>query len=92
MDYESDTQLESMSVVRVRVRFRASYNSSNQVQASEISRMDYMPSDMDILYADGITSSNGVAFAEFSFPQSTQEDYMDSHEPNDLPRRYSFLF
>lgn len=51
-----------------------------------------MPSDMDILYADGITSFNGVAFTEFSFPQSTCEDYMDSHEPDDLPRRYSFLF
>lgn len=83
--------------------FQATYNRRSELQmlpraatyfldrASEISRMDYMPSDMDILYADGITSFNGVAFTEFSFPQSTCEDYMDSHEPDDLPRRYQLI-
>ena len=31
--------------------------------------MEYELSDMDILYADGITSSDGLASTEFSFPQ-----------------------
>ena len=31
--------------------------------------MEYELSDMDILYADGITSSDGLASTEFSSPQ-----------------------
>lgn len=38
-------------------------------QAVDISRTEYELSDMDILYADGITSSDGLASIEFSFPQ-----------------------
>ena len=48
-----------------------------QTQAVEISRTDYEPSDMDILYADGITSSNSLTCMEFSFPKSTQDDSLD---------------
>ena len=47
------------------------------MQAVEISRTDYKPSDMDILYADGITSSNSLTCMEFSFPKSTQDDSLD---------------
>ena len=47
------------------------------MQAVEISRTDYEPSDMDILYADGITSSNSLTCMEFSFPKSTQDDSLD---------------
>jgi hypothetical protein len=39
------------------------------VQAVDISRTEYELSDMDILYADGITSSDGLASTEFTFPQ-----------------------
>jgi len=38
-------------------------------QAVDISRTEYELSDIDILYADGITSSDGLASTEFSFPQ-----------------------
>ena len=48
-----------------------------QAQAVKISRTDYEPSDMDILYADGITSSNSLTCMEFSFPKSTQDDSLD---------------
>lgn len=44
------------------------------VQAVDISRTDYEPSDMDILYAEGITLSNSLASMEFSFPKPIDED------------------
>ncbi|KAL4615597.1 hypothetical protein ACB092_07G138000 [Castanea dentata] len=65
---------------------QATYNRRNELQmlprvaayfldrAFEISRTDYEPSDMDILYADGIISSNSPTCMEFSFPKSTQDD------------------
>nr|XP_010908029.1 extra-large guanine nucleotide-binding protein 1 isoform X2 [Elaeis guineensis] len=34
----------------------------------DICRVEYEPSNMDILYADGITSSNGLACIDFLFP------------------------
>ncbi|KAK3021768.1 hypothetical protein RJ639_045090 [Escallonia herrerae] len=56
-------------------------------RAVEISRTNYEPSDLDILSAEGITSSNGLACVEFSFPESTRDSFMDSADQNDpLPR------
>lgn len=52
-------------------------------QAVDILRMDYEPSDLDILYAEGVTSSNGLSCVDFAFPQSTSADIIDSGDQHD---------
>ncbi|XP_074275376.1 extra-large guanine nucleotide-binding protein 1-like isoform X2 [Silene latifolia] len=49
-------------------------------RAPEIAQVDYEPSDTDILYAEGITSSNGLKSMEFVFPQTTNNTYKDPDE------------
>ncbi|KAE8008440.1 hypothetical protein FH972_004953 [Carpinus fangiana] len=49
-------------------------------RAVEISRTDYEPSDMDILYAEGITSYDTVACMEFLFPKSIRDELVDSYQ------------
>ncbi|MQL75027.1 hypothetical protein Taro_007403 [Colocasia esculenta] len=58
----------------------------------DISRAEYEPSDMDILYADGITSSNGLACMDFVFPQvaSSTSGY-DGEEQRDPVIRYQLV-
>lgn len=38
------------------------------LQVVDMSRIEYEPSDIDILYADGISSSNGLMHTNFQFP------------------------
>uniref|UniRef100_A0A5B6Z6W8 Extra-large guanine nucleotide-binding protein 1 n=3 Tax=Davidia involucrata TaxID=16924 RepID=A0A5B6Z6W8_DAVIN len=83
--------------------FQATYNRRNELhmlprvanyflnRAVEISRTDYEPSDMDILYAEGITSSNGLASMEFSFPKSTQDSFLSSSDQIDPLLRYQLI-
>ncbi|XP_047341329.1 extra-large guanine nucleotide-binding protein 1-like [Impatiens glandulifera] len=85
--------------------FQATFNRINEIdslptvanyfltRAVEISNTDYEPSDMDILYAEGITSSNRLSNMEFSLPQSTfhQSCFMDAAEPDDRLLRYQLI-
>ncbi|OIW08689.1 hypothetical protein TanjilG_03365 [Lupinus angustifolius] len=82
---------------------KATYNRINELkvlprsasyfldQAVEISKIDYQPSDMDILYAGGITLSNSLASMEFSFPVSRAEDSLDPEYRHDPSLRYQII-
>uniref|UniRef100_A0A6M2E9D7 Extra-large guanine nucleotide-binding protein 1-like n=1 Tax=Populus davidiana TaxID=266767 RepID=A0A6M2E9D7_9ROSI len=76
--------------------FLATYNRRNELEllpriatyflerAVEIARPDYQPSDMDILYAEGISSSKGLSCMEFSFPKLPPdccENFGYQHDP-----------
>lgn len=49
---------------------------------------DYKPSDVDILYAEGVTSSNGLACLDFSFPQAEPDIDIDTADLHDSMLRY----
>ncbi|PKI54334.1 hypothetical protein CRG98_025270 [Punica granatum] len=57
-------------------------------RAVDILRADYDPSDLDILHAEGVTSSNGLSHVEFTFPQSSSDDTIDA----DVSDQHDSLF
>ncbi|KAM1151938.1 hypothetical protein EV1_034255 [Malus domestica] len=60
-------------------------------RAVEISRTDYEPTDMDILYAEGITSSNSLTSMEFSIPPSAGNSNLDPPYQHDPSLRYQLI-
>ncbi|KAJ7952894.1 Extra-large guanine nucleotide-binding protein like [Quillaja saponaria] len=60
-------------------------------KAVDILRTDYEPSDLDILYAEGVTSSNGLASVDFSFPQSATDDTVDAADKPESLTRYQLI-
>ncbi|KAM7253566.1 hypothetical protein ACFE04_021720 [Oxalis oulophora] len=61
-------------------------------RAVEISKENYEPSDMDILNAEGITTSNGLSSMEFSFPESRRESCIDAEDClDDSSLRYQLI-
>ncbi|KAJ9170780.1 hypothetical protein P3X46_018860 [Hevea brasiliensis] len=81
---------------------QATYNRRNELEmlpsvasyflerAVDVLRTDYEPSDLDILYAEGVTLSNGLACLDFSFPPSALDKF-DSDDPHDSLLRYQLI-
>lgn len=60
-------------------------------RVSDISMTDYEPSNMDILYNDGITSTNGIACMDFSIPRTEQQGVGDAATHKDSSLRYQLV-
>lgn len=60
-------------------------------RAVEIAKVDYEPSDIDVLYAEGITTSNGLASMEFSFHQTKNDDFRNQEKHPDPVSRYQLI-
>ncbi|KAL5224451.1 hypothetical protein ABZP36_011090 [Zizania latifolia] len=61
-------------------------------KAVDISRTEYELSNMDVLYADGITSSDGLASTDFSIPQLAFDGQgFDEPDPQDTLLRYQLI-
>ncbi|KAK6923426.1 Guanine nucleotide binding protein (G-protein), alpha subunit [Dillenia turbinata] len=60
-------------------------------RAADILRTDYEPSDVDILYAEGVTSSNGLISMEFSFAQPEPDDSISTADQHDSLLRYQLV-
>ncbi|KAL1801864.1 hypothetical protein ACET3Z_030511 [Daucus carota] len=83
--------------------FQATLDRRNEIQmlprvanyflnrAVEISSMYYEPSDMDILYAEGIAASNGIASMDFSFSKSKKDSILDSDDEDDPSISYQLM-
>ncbi|KAA8531766.1 hypothetical protein F0562_006517 [Nyssa sinensis] len=60
-------------------------------QVVKILRTDYEPSDVDILYAEGVTSSNGLSCVDFSFPQLAPDVIIGTVDQHDSLPRYQLI-
>ncbi|EEF43335.1 extra-large guanine nucleotide-binding protein 1 isoform X2 [Ricinus communis] len=81
--------------------FQATYSRRNELEllpraasyflerAVEISKPEYEPTNMDILYTEGITSSKGLSSMEFSFPIPAQDSC--EHNEHDPSMRYQLI-
>ncbi|XP_024967740.1 extra-large guanine nucleotide-binding protein 1-like [Cynara cardunculus var. scolymus] len=60
-------------------------------QAVNILRADYIPSDVDILYAEHVTSSNGLSCVNFSFPQLSPDESNDTADQHNSLLRFQLI-
>ncbi|KAJ6740217.1 EXTRA-LARGE GUANINE NUCLEOTIDE-BINDING PROTEIN 1 [Salix purpurea] len=86
-----DTAIQATYKRRNELEMLPSVSSYFLERAVDILRTDYEPSDLDILYAEGVTSSNGLACLDFSYPQSASDDKYDTGDLHDALLRYQLI-
>ncbi|KAJ6678508.1 EXTRA-LARGE GUANINE NUCLEOTIDE-BINDING PROTEIN 1 [Salix viminalis] len=86
-----DTAIQATYKRRNELEMLPSVSSYFLERAVDILRTDYEPSDLDILYAEGVTSSNGLACLDFSYPQSASDDKYDTEDLHDALLRYQLI-
>ncbi|KAF9678410.1 hypothetical protein SADUNF_Sadunf07G0032100 [Salix dunnii] len=86
-----DTAIQASYKRRNELEMLPSVSSYFLERAVDILRTDYEPSDLDILYAEGVTSSNGLACLDFSYPQSASDDKYDTEDLHDSLLRYQLI-
>ncbi|KAL3616455.1 Extra-large guanine nucleotide-binding protein 1 [Castilleja foliolosa] len=87
--YNRRSELEALPSVAS--YFLEQINNYLKFEAAEILKPDYQPSDLDILYAERVTSSNGLSCVDFSFPESAYVDNADSGILQDSLLRYQLI-
>ncbi|KAI3722553.1 hypothetical protein L2E82_33593 [Cichorium intybus] len=60
-------------------------------QAVDILSADYIPSDVDILYAEHVTSSNGLSSVDFSFPPLSPDETNDTTDEHNSLLRFQLI-
>ncbi|KAG8384483.1 hypothetical protein BUALT_Bualt04G0122400 [Buddleja alternifolia] len=70
--------------------FQATYKRRSELETLP-SIANYKPSDVDILYAERVTSSNGLSCVEFSFPELAFDDDADSGDLHDSLLRFQLI-
>lgn len=86
-----DAAIQATYNRRSELKMLPSVSSYYLERAVDILKMDYEPSDLDILYAEGVTSSNGLAYVDFSFPQSSPDVNTYTADQLDSLLRYQLI-
>lgn len=60
-------------------------------QAVNILGADYIPSDVDVLYAEHVTSSNGLSSVDFSFPQLSPDESNEASDQHNSLLRFQLI-
>ena len=87
----NDAAIQAMYKQRSELEMLPSIASSFLERVVDILRTDYEPSDVGILCAEWVTSSNGLAFMDFSFLQSEPGDNIDAADLHDSQLRYQLI-